>query len=139
MAETRDFGKHTKLRRILEALRRVLRQPGGAAAVQARAQALEEAGLFQETDWASPEILVPALVGPGLHSGDADTVVMEATSELRMLAVARGDFAHPTWSAEDARQFLSQVLSMNLELLVTLPTDADRNRQRRTAHPISHL
>ncbi|MFJ1744886.1 hypothetical protein ACIOJD_01395 [Streptomyces sp. NPDC088116] len=139
MAETRDFGKHTKLRRVLEALRRVLMQPGGAAAVQARAQALEEAGLFQETDWASPEILIPALVSPSLHSGDADTVVMEATSELRMLAVARGDFAHPTLPAEDARQFLSQVLAMNLELLFTAPSEAERTQQGRTAQLIRDL
>ncbi|MFI6025946.1 hypothetical protein [Amycolatopsis magusensis] len=139
MAETRDFGKHTKLRRVLEALRRVLVQPGGAAAVQARAQALEEAGLFLETDWASPEILIPALVGPGLHSGDADTVVMEACSELRTLAVARGDYEHPSISAEDAREFLSQVLAMNLELLFTPPTEAERTQQGRTAQLIRDL
>lgn len=139
MAETRDFGKHTKLRRVLEALRRVLLQSGGAAAVQTRAQALEEAGLFQETDWASPEILVPSLVGPGLRSGDTDTVVMEATSELRMLAVASGGFAHPTLSAEDARQFLSQVLATNLELLFTPPTEAERTQQGRTAQLVRDL
>ncbi|QPP07336.1 hypothetical protein G4Z16_14140 [Streptomyces bathyalis] len=139
MAETRDFGKHTKLRRVLEALRRVLVQPGGAAAVQARAQALEEAGLFQETDWASPEILVPSLVGPGLHSGDPDTVVMEATSELRVLAVARGDYAHPTLPAEDARQFLSQVLAMNLELLFAPLSEAERTQNGRTAQLIRDL
>ncbi|MFG2828897.1 hypothetical protein ACGFWI_15795 [Streptomyces sp. NPDC048434] len=139
MAETRDFGKHTKLRRVLEALRRVLVQPGGAAAVQARAQAIEEAGLFQGTDWASPEILVPALVSGTLHSADTDTVVMEATSELRMLAVARGDFAHPTLPAEDARQFLSQVLGTNLELLFTPPSEAERTQQGRTAQLIRDL
>ncbi|MEV4601884.1 hypothetical protein AB0K15_31345 [Amycolatopsis sp. NPDC049253] len=139
MAETRDFGKHTKLRRVLEALRRVLLQPGGAAAVQARAQALDEAGLYQGTDWASPEILLPALVGPGLHSGEADTVVIEAASELRMLAVALGEYTHPTLSAEDARGFLSQVLAMNLELLFTPPTEAERAHEGRTAQLIRAL
>ncbi|MBB5858312.1 hypothetical protein ACFQ05_22080 [Amycolatopsis umgeniensis] len=139
MAETRDFGKHTKLRRMLEALRRVLVQPGGAGAVQVRARALEEAGLFLGTDWATPEILIPALVGPGLHAGDTDTVVMEACSELRTLAVARGDYAHPTLSAEDARAFLSQVLAMNLELLFTPPTEAERTQQGRTAQLIRDL
>lgn len=139
MAETRDFGKPAKLRRVLEALRRVLLQPDGAAAVQARAQALEEAGVFQGTDWATPEILVPALVGPGLHSGDQDTVVMEATSELRLLAVARGEYEHPTISADDAGQFLSQVLAMNLELLFTPPSEAERVQQGRTAKLIRDL
>jgi hypothetical protein len=139
MAQTRDFGKSTKLRRVLEALRRTLREPGGAEAVQERAQALEEAGLFQGTDWASPQILVPALVGPGLRSGEVDTVVMEAASELRMLAVARGDFAHPAISAEDAGRFLAQVLAMNLELLFTPPTEAERVQQGQTAHLIRDL
>ncbi|MCK1798091.1 hypothetical protein MTQ01_19065 [Streptomyces sp. XM4193] len=139
MAETRDFGKHTKLRRVLEALRRVLLLQGGAAAVQERAQALEEAGLFLETDWASPEILIPSLVGPSLHSGDADTVVMEAASELRMLAVARGDFAHPTLSAEEARLFLSQVLATNLELLFAPISEAERARDGRTAELVRDL
>ncbi|MEU6696239.1 hypothetical protein [Pseudonocardia sp. NPDC046786] len=139
LAQTPDFGKPTKLRRVLEQLRRVLLQPGGAAGVQARAQALEEAGLFLGTDWASPEILVPSFVGPGLHSGDADTVVMEATSELRMLAVARGEYVHPTMSAEDAHEFLSQVLAMNLELLFTPPSEAERTRQGRTAQLIRDL
>ncbi|MGH3629959.1 MAG: hypothetical protein ACRDRL_21275, partial [Sciscionella sp.] len=139
MAETRDFGKHTKLRRVLEALRRVLLQPGGAAAVDTRARALEEAGLFQGTDWASPEILVPSLVGPGLRSGDADTVVMEAASDLRTLAVARGDYPHATLAAEDAREFLSQVLATNTDLLFTPPGEAERTRQGRTAQLIRDL
>ena len=139
MAETRDFGKPGKLRRVLEALRRVLLQPGGCAAVQARAAALEDAGLFLGTDWASPDILVPALVGPGLQSGSVDTVVLEATSELRMLAIAAGEYAHPSFTAEDARQFLSQVLAMNLELLFTPPTEAERTRQGRTAQLVRDL
>lgn len=139
MAETRDFGKHLKLRRVLDSLRRVLLQPGGCAAVQARAEALEKAGLFMGTDWASPEILVPALSGPGLHSDNADTVLMEAVSELRMLAIATGEFAHPSMSAEEARQFVSQVLAMNLTLLFTPPSEAERTKQGRMAKLIRDL
>lgn len=139
MAETRDFGKPAKLRRVLEALRRVLTRPGGCAAVQARAAALEDAGLFLGTDWASPEILVPAFVGPGLHSGVVDTVVLEATSELRMLAIAAGDYVHPSFGAEDAHRFLSQVLAMNLELLFTPPGEAERARESRTAQLVRDL
>ena len=68
MSESRDFGKQLKLRRVLDSLRRVMLQPGGCAAVQSRPAAIEEAGLFLGTDWASPEILVPALSGPGLQA-----------------------------------------------------------------------
>ena len=42
MSETRDFGKHLKLRWVLDSVRRVMLQPGGCAAVQSRAAALED-------------------------------------------------------------------------------------------------
>ncbi len=116
-----------------------MQQPGGLAAVQSRAAALDEAGLFQGTDWASPEILIPALAGTGLRNGGADTVVMETVSELRMLAIASGEYVHPTVSAEDARQFVSQVLAMNLSLLFTPPSEAERVRQGRTAQLVRDL
>jgi hypothetical protein len=139
MSATREFGKHLKLRLVLDALRRVLLAPGGPAAVRARAAALEEAGLFLGTDWASPEILVPALCGGSLHSTDADTVLLEAASDLRMLAVATGEYAHPRISAGDAHQFLSQVLAMNIELLFTPPSEAERATRGRTAQLIRDL
>jgi hypothetical protein len=139
LSETREFGKHLKRRLVLDALRRVLVAPGGCAAVQVRAAALEEAGLFLGTDWASPEILLPALSGSSLHSADTDTVLMEAASGLRLLAVATGGYAHPRISAEDAHQFLSQVLAMNLELLFTPPSEAERATQGRTAQLIRDL
>jgi hypothetical protein len=139
MAQTRDFGKHLKLRRVLDQLRRVLLQPGGCAAVQARAAALEEAGLFHGTDWASPEILVPAFAGVGLRCADADTVLMETVSALRLLAVAGGQYEHPRISAEDARQFLTQVLAMNLNLLFSAPSEAERVKQGRMAQVIRGL
>ncbi|MDN5749291.1 MAG: hypothetical protein L0H64_12360, partial [Pseudonocardia sp.] len=139
MAESRAFGKGLKLRRVLDSLRRVLQQPGGCAPVQSRAAVLEEAGLFLGTDWASPEILVPALGGAGLRSADADTVVMEAVSELRMLAIATGEYEHPAISAQDAHQFVSQVLAMNLTLLFTAPSEAERRTQGRMAQLIREL
>ncbi|WP_051342968.1 hypothetical protein [Pseudonocardia spinosispora] len=133
MSETREFGKHLKLSLVLNSLRRVLLQPGGCGAIRSRAAALEEAGLFLGTDWASPEILVPALSGAGLRSAESDTVVLEAVSELRMLAIAIGEYEHPKVSADDAHQFLSQVLAMNLPLLFTPPSEAERTQQGRMA------
>jgi hypothetical protein len=139
LAQTRNFGKHLKRRRVLDSLRRVMLQPNGFAAVQTRAAALEEAGLFLGTDWASPEILVPALSGAALRSADPDTVVVEAVSQLRMLSIALGEYRHPRISAEDAHQFVSQVLAMNLALLFTRPSEAERNKQGRMAQLIRNL
>ena len=139
MAESRDFGKQLKLRRVLDSLRRALQQPGGCAAVQARAAALDRAGRYRGTDWDSPEILVPALGAAGLRSGDADTVLLEATSELRMLAIATGEYVHPDVSAEDAHQFVSQILATNLSMLFTPPSEAERSKQGRLAQLIRDL
>ncbi|MEH3153905.1 MAG: hypothetical protein PGN29_00655 [Gordonia paraffinivorans] len=134
-----EFSKSTKVRRVLDALTRVLSQRGGCAAVRARAGALEEAGVFAGTDWGHPDILVPAIVGASLRSGHADTVALEAASELRLVAVAAGEMTHPAVDAGAARRFLSQVLAMNLEVLFTPPSEAERVRLGQTATLIRDL
>ncbi|MDN2501523.1 hypothetical protein FHY52_33250, partial [Nocardia nova] len=103
------------------------------AAVRARASGLEAAGLFLGTDWAKPEILIPALSVGSLRSANADTVVLETVSDLRLLAVAKGEFTHPSVSAEQALGHLSQVLAVNLSLLFTPPSEAEREQQGRMA------
>lgn len=134
-----EFAKATKVKRVLDSLRRVLTQHGGCAEVRQRAARLDESGLFRGTDWDSPDILVPAFVTPSLHSGNMDTVVLEATSELRMVAIVAGEYTHPAVTAEDARRFLSQILAMNLEVLFSAPSEAERVRLGRVAHLIRDL
>lgn len=139
LAGAPEFSKNTKVRRVLDALHRVLLQPGGCGAVRERAAKLEDAGLFAGSDWAQPDILVPGFVGPSLRSGNDDTVVLEATSELRMIAIVAGEYRHPAVTAEDARRFLSQVLALNLDVLFTPPSESERVRLGRTAHLIRDL
>jgi hypothetical protein len=139
LAAAPEFSKSTKVRRVLDSVHRVLLQPGGCGAVRERAAVLENAGLFAGTDWAQPDILVPAFVGPSLRSGNDDTVVLEAASELRMVAIVAGEYEHPAVTADDARRFLSQVLALNLEVLFTPPSESERVRSGRTAHLIRDL
>ncbi|MFD4461203.1 hypothetical protein [Nocardia sp. NPDC058480] len=133
LADTGDFGKLVKLPRVMDSLRRVLLLPGGCAAVRERAEKLEAAGLFLGTDWAQPQILIPALSTGSLRSANADTMVLEAVSDLRLLAVAKGDYQHALISAEQAGDHLSQVLAVNLSLLFSPPTEAEREQQGRMA------
>lgn len=133
LAAASPFGKQVKLSRVLGALRRVLLLPGGCAAVRARAAQLDSAGLFLGTDWARPQILIPSLSGGSLRSANADTVVLETVSDLRLLAVAKGEYVHALVSAEQAFHHLSQVLAINLSLLFTPPTEAERAQQGRMA------
>ncbi len=133
LAEARDFAKPPKLQRLLDLARRVMLLPGGCAALEARAPALEEAGVFAGSDWAFPQILEPALSPFSLRSAEATVVVIEALSDLRLLAVSFDGLAHPLISAEQAHHHLTQVLALNLTMLFTPPSEAERAAQGRLA------
>tara|TARA_R110000823_G_scaffold171736_9_gene304206 strand:- start:46006 stop:48045 length:2040 start_codon:yes stop_codon:yes gene_type:complete len=133
MAAARDFAKPGKLQRILDFARRLMLTDGGFAAIEARSDALERAQVFAGSDWAQPHILVPALSGYSLKSPDANTVVIEALSELRLLAAARGNLILPQFSAEQAHHYLTQVLAINLAMLFTPLSEAERATQGRLA------
>lgn len=133
LANARDFAKPGKLRRVFDGARKVMLQPGGCAAIDTRAQAIEAAGIFDGSDWAQPQILIPSLTVHSLKSPESDTVVLEALSELRLLAVAQGRYEHALISTEQAHHYLTQVLALNLELLFSAPSEAERETQGRLA------
>ncbi len=126
--ESRAFAKPGKLPRLFDIVRRVLLQPDGCLAVQERAERLEKAGVFLGTDWADPSILLPSLTTFSLQSPHADTVIIEALSELRLLAVAHGDYLHESVSAEQAHHYLTQVLAINLNMLFGESGEAEREQ-----------
>lgn len=128
LEESRTFAKLGKLPRLFDTVRRVLLQPGGCVAVQERAERIEKAGVFLGTDWADPSILLPSLTTFSLQSPHADTVIIEALSELRLLAVARGDYPHESVSAEQAHHYLTQVLAINLNMLFGEAGEAEREQ-----------
>ena len=126
--ESRSFAKAGKLPRVLDTVRRVLLQPGGCQAVQDRAERLEKAGVFLGTDWAEPSILLPQLTTYALQSTEADTVIVEAMSELRLLSVALNHYLHESVSAEQAHQYLTQVLAINLSMLFGEAGETEREQ-----------
>lgn len=130
LEESRPFARVGKLPRVLDTARRVLMQPGGFAAIQARAPRLEGAGVFAGSDWAEPATLLPSLTQHSLQSPQAETVVIEALSELRLLAVAQGEYLHDSVSAEQAWHYLTQVLAVNLGLLFGLGSESEREQGR---------
>ncbi|GGX52112.1 hypothetical protein [Saccharospirillum salsuginis] len=129
----RDFAKIQHLNPVLDLTRRVLLTEGGFDAIESRAERLERAGVFNDTDWAYPQILIPSLASASLRSGESSWVILEAISELRMLAVAQSRYWHPHLSSEQAHHFLSQVMALNLELLFGAPSEAEREIQGRLA------
>ena len=128
LEESRPFAKAGKLPKLFDLARRVLLQPGGCEVIEARSRKLEQAGVFADTDWADPSILLPSLTTYSPQSPNADTVVIEALSELRLLAVAKGDYLHTGVSAEQAHHYLTQVLAINLGLLFGMTGEAEREQ-----------
>jgi len=133
LGDAPDFAKPSRLQPVLDIARRVLLQTGGCAAIEDRAERLERAGVFVGSDWGQPAILVPSLSGISLRSADATTVVIESLSQLRMLAVAKARYLHPGLSPVSARHFVTQVLALNLPLLFSAPSEAERETQGRLA------
>ncbi|ALM52027.1 hypothetical protein [Halomonas huangheensis] len=133
LSESPDFAKPAKVPQVLDLARRAMMQEGGCAAIEERAEWLESAQIFAGSDWALPQILVPSLSHSSLQSADATLVVIEALSQLRMLAVAKGLYRHTLISDESAHHFLTQVMALNLSLLFTAPSEAERETQGRLA------
>lgn len=130
LAATRDFAKASKVPRVLDTCRRVLQHQDGLALIEARAEALELAGVFVGSDWAAPQHLVAPLSRHAL-TGSIDILLIETLSDLRLLAVARGEYRHPLISAEYANQYLTQILAINLDLLFNPADEARRLHQGR--------
>ncbi|SHF05537.1 hypothetical protein SAMN02745148_01727 [Modicisalibacter ilicicola DSM 19980] len=129
LARTPNFAKATKTNRVLTALRKIMMVDGGLEAIEQRTALLEAAGMFNGSDWAQPQILQPTLTKHSLRSDSSDVVLMETLSEIRLLAVAKGAYQHPSMSTEQAHHYLTQVLALNLELLFTPPSEAERVQQ----------
>jgi hypothetical protein len=113
---------------VLEAARELMAAPGGLDALYVRVPTIEASGVFANSDWGQPAILKPALAVRTLRQGDPDYTAIEALSEIRLLAVAMGDYFHPGISAEQALNFLTQVMALNLDLLSGQMSEADRER-----------
>nr|WP_108444694.1 hypothetical protein [Halomonas denitrificans] len=118
---------------LLDIARQVMLQEGGCDAIEQRARAFEEAGTFLGSDWETPQYLVPSLTPHALKSADPNTVAIEALSELRLLAVAKGGYLHPHISMEQAHHYLTQVMAINLWLLFGTPSEAERESQGQLA------
>ncbi|HCD04925.1 MAG TPA: hypothetical protein DEQ60_06325, partial [Methylophaga sp.] len=105
-----SFSKPTKAGRLFDIVKRVLHADDGFKLITQYIDRIEQAGAFDNSDYAKPQILIPALSAPALLSNDVYTVIIETLSELRFLAVAKQDFVHPEISSEQAHHFLTQVL-----------------------------
>lgn len=131
LARASRFAKFTHTAEVLEAARRVLRHPEGAAAVYERIDALTEAGIFDGSDWATPELLQPEMAANTLKLATDPTLILECLSELRLLAVMEGMAPRERVDEAQARDFLARVLALNVAIVFGEAGEAERARQAR--------
>lgn len=124
---------------VIEAAQALMFSPEGLEALYARVQAIEAAGFFGGSDWNYPQTLVPSLAVRTVRHGEPTVALVESLSQIRLLAVAKGDYVHPSISAEHAHHFLAQVLAMNLDLVVGDLQESDRLRPDGLGYAVQHL
>ena len=128
MAEARPFARMRHRAAVLDMARRCMLSDGGVDVIYARVEQLELSGVFEGTDWADPDNLQAAMAGRTLKLSDTATAMLEALNHLRMLAVAKRDYFHPRIASEQAHNFLSQVVGLNLDLVFSNADEASRAR-----------
>lgn len=124
---------------VIDAARPLMFDDRGLEALYTRVPVIEAAGFFRGSDWDYPQTLVPSLAVRTVRHGDPVATVVESLSQIRLLAVAQGDYAHPSVSAEHAHHFLDQVMAMNLDLVVGDLQEGDRLRPDRLGYAVQAL
>lgn len=125
LIEARPVGKPLHQGRVLDLAIQLLKMPGGLYVLLEHAPRFDQAGLFQGSDWAKPDRLQPRFARQSL-CGAARFVALEVLSELRFLSLAKGESQHPQVTADQAGEFLAEVLALNVDLLFERPTEASR-------------
>lgn len=128
LEQARPFAKQRHQHPVLDVLSRLMRSPEGFEVILERAGRLDAAGLFAGSDWDTPKALLPQLVGTSLTGQDPLLAALEQTSLLRFLHVATEGGSHPTLGRDHARQFLTQVLALNLKMFFQFSDETSRAR-----------
>ena len=109
------------------------RTTDGLSVIYENAHRFDEAGVFLGGLWEDPTKMEPQLVGGSLKLRDIHSI-LELLNEMRMLAIAKGDYIHASVSKEEAGAFLNEVLALNLDLLI--PTETEESQQELAEHMI---
>jgi hypothetical protein len=121
------FAKERYQTDVFQLAGQLLNSAEGMREVSQQAHRFDAAGVFHNGPWQHPEKLIPQLAGGGLL-GESFYPTLEALSELRMLAIATGRQHHDQITAEEAIQFLRDVIIQNLNLLFADSNEASRQR-----------
>ncbi|NHM29368.1 hypothetical protein [Neobacillus terrae] len=97
----------------------------GLQAIYEKAPLFDKAGVFNGGPWEDASKLQAPFVGGSFQVKGVNSII-ELLSEMRMLSIAKGDYEHEKVSASEAKDFLNEVLALNLDLLFPPETEASR-------------
>ncbi|MGM0752039.1 MAG: hypothetical protein ACQET6_08895 [Bacillota bacterium] len=120
-----SFAKSMYQTDVYQEAQRLLDTDEGLGILYRSASRFEKAGVFQDGPWEKASKLQPPLVAGSLQAKGLPSII-EILSELRMLAIAEGQYEHPDVSTEMAEDFLNEVMVLNLNLLFPEATEAAR-------------
>ncbi|MGM7703448.1 hypothetical protein ACSVDE_17080 [Pseudalkalibacillus sp. Hm43] len=96
------------------------------------ANRFDEAGVFSGGPWEDASKLQPPLVSGSLKTKGLASII-EVMSDMRMLAIAKGNADHPSVTKESAEEFLNEVMALNLDLLFPNGSEEARIEQKENA------
>lgn len=129
LAEAPGYAKSRHQTEVFRVAADLLDSDAGIRALLVRAPRFESDGVFHQGPWEDPSKLLSDLVGSGLR-GDGVYPTVEALSELRLLAVAKGEAESEYLDADAARQFLRTICAKNLDLILRRETEETRARPK---------
>jgi hypothetical protein len=139
LAETNAIEGVSPVFEVIDAVKPLMFSPEGLDALYERVPAIESAGFFGGSDWDYPQTLVPSLAARTVRHGEPAATLVESLSQVRLLAVVKGDYTHASISAEHAHHFLAQVLAMNLDLVAGDLHESDRLRPDKLGYAVQNL
>lgn len=139
LGQARQAQPDTSNTQVLAAAGQVLLEDDGPAALYQRVKRLESVRVFAGTDWDQPAILQADIAKISLRTGELAITTIEALSQLRLLAVAVGDYEHPRITRRRAHQFMTQVMALNLDLMGGRLGESDRERAHGLGEAVAAL
>ncbi|MGJ9381928.1 hypothetical protein [Salipaludibacillus sp. CF4.18] len=114
--EAQPFAKNIYQNNFFQEASRLVCTMEGIKTVYNYAERFDEAGVFEGGPWEDPSKLQPNLVNGSLRIDGVESIVT-LLSELRMLSLAEEKYKNDNVSSESAREYLHEVMAMNLDFI----------------------
>ena len=117
LSQAKPFAKSLYQTEVFQLAIRLAESAEGLSVLYENAPRFDQAGVFHGGLWEDPTKMQPQFVGGSLKVKEGFNSIIELLNEMRMLAIAKGDYLHEELSMGEARAFLNEVLALNLDLL----------------------